>query len=65
MGTGIPPMAANLTSRLPGVAVQLVSQPVVVGAIVALVLELVFVQLPSLSHFGPLDQASRPATRPS
>ena len=66
MGTGIPPMAANLTSRLPVVAVQLLSQPVVVGAIVALVLELVFVQLPTLSHLSsPLDDTSRRATRPS
>jgi NCS2 family nucleobase:cation symporter-2 len=54
MGTGIPPLAASLASRLPAVAVQLLSQPVVVGAIVALVLEVAFVQLPTLR------QVSRP-----
>jgi len=46
MGTGIPPLTSALGTKLPAVATQLLSQPVVVGAIVALVLELVLVQLP-------------------
>jgi uracil-xanthine permease len=39
MGTGIPPLASSLGSKVPAVALELLSQPVVVGAIVALVLE--------------------------
>jgi xanthine/uracil permease len=45
-GTGVPPMAGPLGAKLPAVATQLLSQPVVVGAIVALVLEIVLVVLP-------------------
>ncbi len=45
-GTGVPPMATALATRLPSVATQLLSQPVVVGAVVALILEIVLVQLP-------------------
>ncbi|GAC1315271.1 MAG: solute carrier family 23 protein [Chloroflexota bacterium] len=46
MGTGVPPLATSLGSKLPTVVTQLVSQPVVVGAVVALVLEIVLVQVP-------------------
>jgi NCS2 family nucleobase:cation symporter-2 len=46
MGTGIPPLVSALGPRLPSVAAQLLSQPVVVGAVVALVLEIVLVQVP-------------------
>lgn len=46
MGTGIPPLADSLSARLPAAAVELLTQPVVVGAIVALVLEVLLVQLP-------------------
>jgi uracil-xanthine permease len=56
-GTGLPPLANALSSKLPAVATQLVSQPVVVGAIVALVLEIVLVQV------RPATQA--PAPRPA
>ena len=45
-GTGLPPMASNLGTKLPAVATQLLSQPVVVGATVALILELLLVQIP-------------------
>lgn len=45
-GTGVPPLASALGAKLPTAATQLLSQPVVVGAIVALILELVLVQLP-------------------
>jgi uracil-xanthine permease len=46
MGTGIPPLVSALGPRLPAVAAQLLSQPVVVGAVVALVLEIALVQVP-------------------
>lgn len=46
MGTGIPPLTTALAAKLPGVATQLLSQPVVVGAVVALVLEILLVQAP-------------------
>jgi NCS2 family nucleobase:cation symporter-2 len=49
LGTGVPPLAGSLATRLPALAVTLLSQPVVVGAIVALVLELGLVQLPALA----------------
>src|SRR5918912_418710 len=45
-GTGLPPLASALGTKLPAAATQLLSQPVVVGAILALVLEVVLVQLP-------------------
>ena len=45
-GTGVPPLASALGAKFPAVVTQLLSQPVVVGAIVALVLEIVLVQLP-------------------
>jgi uracil-xanthine permease len=45
-GTGLPPLASALGTRLPAAATQLLSQPVVVGAILALVLEILLVQLP-------------------
>jgi xanthine/uracil permease len=48
MGTGIPPLAASLGTKLPSTASALLSQPVVVGAIVAIVLEVILVQLPGL-----------------
>ena len=44
-GTGVPPLASSLATRLPAAATELLSQPVVVGAIVALVLEVLLVQL--------------------
>jgi len=46
MGTGIPPISASLATRMPAIALELLNQPVVVGAVVALALELVLVQLP-------------------
>jgi hypothetical protein len=48
MGTGIPPLAATLGDKLPGSAMALLSQQVVVGAIVAIVLEVALVQFPGL-----------------
>jgi uracil-xanthine permease len=54
MGVGIPPLAAGLATRLPPTIIQLLSQPVVVGAVVALVLEIVFVQLPSVREWTPV-----------
>lgn len=53
MGTGVPPLSQQLGTRLPEVAVQMLSQPVVVGAIVAIVLEIVLVQVPSLRGRRP------------
>src|ERR671932_2433458 len=44
-GTGVPPMASALGTKVPAVVAQLVSQPVAVGAILALVLEIGLVQL--------------------
>jgi len=53
MGTGLPPLVTGLAPKLPRVVTQLLSQPVVVGAIVALVLEIVLVQIPNwLPHRG-------------
>jgi hypothetical protein len=49
LGTGVPPLSSSLAARLPTLAVTLLSQPVVVGASVALVLELGLVQLPALA----------------
>jgi hypothetical protein len=46
--------------KLPAVATQLLSQPVVVGAIVALVLEVALVQLP-----GPLSADPAPEPLPA
>jgi xanthine/uracil permease len=46
LGTGIPALGAPLMSHLPSTVAELASQPVVVGAIVALVLEGLLVQLP-------------------
>ncbi|MCA1643978.1 MAG: purine/pyrimidine permease [Chloroflexi bacterium] len=60
MGTGIPPLAAALGTKLPAVTTQLLSQPVVVGAIVALVLEVALVQLP-----GPLSADPASETLPA
>jgi NCS2 family nucleobase:cation symporter-2 len=48
LGTGIPPLTSSLATRLPPLTVTLLSQPVVIGAIVALVLELGLVHLPAL-----------------
>ena len=48
MGTGIPPLAASLGTKLPATALDLLSQPVVVGAVVAIVLEVILVQVPGL-----------------
>ncbi len=55
MGTGIPPLATSLAPRLSPVVLELLSQPVVVGAIVALVLEVVLVQLPSVGERSTAD----------
>jgi NCS2 family nucleobase:cation symporter-2 len=46
MATGLPPLVTAMGPKLPGTAAQLLSQPVVVGAVVALVLEVALVQLP-------------------
>jgi NCS2 family nucleobase:cation symporter-2 len=56
-GTGIPPMASALGTKLPAVATELLSQPVVVGAVVALVLEILLVQVP---RDVPSDAAHEP-----
>jgi len=48
MGTGIPPLAATLGDKLPSAAMALLSQQVVVGAIVAIVLELALIQFPGV-----------------
>ena len=57
-GTGLPPLATALGTKLPTAATQLLSQPVVVGAILALVLEVVLVQLPG-------DRGPAPTREPS
>jgi uracil-xanthine permease len=57
MGTGIPPLMSGLANRLPAVVTQLLSQPVVVGAIVALVLEVLLVQLPAAVSPRPAPPA--------
>jgi uracil-xanthine permease len=59
MGTGIPPLASALGAKLPAVVTQLLSQPVVVGAIVALILEALLVQLsaPRIAEDRGRDQA--------
>src|ERR671932_799579 len=57
-GTGLPPLASALGAKLPAVATQLLSQPVVVGAILALVLEIVLVQLPGDSRRAEGRQGS-------
>ena len=62
LGTGLPPMANALSAKLPAVLTQLVSQPVVVGAIAALVLEILLVQLPTTQATAP---APRPAAPPA
>ena len=61
-GTGVPPMATALAAKLPAVATQLLSQPVVVGAIVALVLEILLVQVPGAvrSETAPEPQPAAP-----
>jgi NCS2 family nucleobase:cation symporter-2 len=53
MGTGLPPLITSMAPKLPTVVTQLLSQPVVVGAVVALVLEIVLVQIP-----GPRNDRS-------
>jgi NCS2 family nucleobase:cation symporter-2 len=62
LGAGIPPLSGSLAARLPTLAVTLLSQPVVVGASVALVLELGLVQLPALAASRALGRtrARRP-----
>ncbi|MBV9168511.1 MAG: purine/pyrimidine permease [Chloroflexi bacterium] len=60
MGTGMPPLATGLGPKLPALVTQLLSQPVVVGAVVALVLEIVLVQVPD--GLGAARRES-PATR--
>lgn len=60
-GTGIPPMASSLAAKLPAVATQLLSQPVVVGAVIALVLEVVLVQLPPVVEPEPAPEPQRAA----
>jgi uracil-xanthine permease len=62
LGTGLPPMASALSAKLPAVVTQLLSQPVVVGAIVALILEIVLVQLPTTQATAP---EPRPASPPA
>lgn len=46
LGTGIPALGAPLMAKLPATIAELAAQPVVVGAIAALVLEGLLVQLP-------------------
>jgi NCS2 family nucleobase:cation symporter-2 len=46
MATGLPPLITSASPKLPETVVQLLSQPVVVGAVVALVLEIALVQIP-------------------
>jgi NCS2 family nucleobase:cation symporter-2 len=58
MGTGLPPLMSSLGARLPPVATQLLSQPVVVGAIVALVLELALIQATGSSETRVESRAS-------
>ncbi|HEV7665695.1 MAG TPA: solute carrier family 23 protein [Chloroflexota bacterium] len=50
MGTGIPPLVGSLVDKLPTIVLQLLSQPVVVGAVVALVVEILLVQIPTLGQ---------------
>jgi xanthine/uracil permease len=57
-GTGLPPLATALGTKLPAAATQLLSQPVVVGAILALVLEVVLVQLPGERSPAPSREPS-------
>ena len=57
-GTGVPPLASALGAKFPAVVTQLLSQPVVVGAIVALLLEALLVQLPGEPESEGATQAS-------
>ncbi len=48
LGTGIPALGAPLLDKMPSTLAQLASQPVVVGAVFAIVLEVLFVQFPTI-----------------
>jgi xanthine/uracil permease len=48
-GTGLPSLTSSLQSHLPALLIQLLS-PVVVGTIVAVVLEIALVQVPAVRH---------------
>lgn len=56
MGTGIPPLIGAMGPRLSPTVAELLSQPVVVGAVVALVVEGLLVQLPD--GFGYAESAA-------
>jgi len=60
MGTGIPPLAATLGDKLPGAAMALLSQQVVVGAIVAIVLEVALVQFPGIMGYRDVGVEAPP-----
>lgn len=64
LATGVPPLAGSFAGKLPTTAVELLGQPVVVGAIAALILEVLLVQLPDAFPRGetPPEAAAKPAT---
>ena len=55
LGTGVPALGQPLLGKLPATVAELAGQPVVVGAIVALVLEGLLVQLPDLLGYRRED----------
>lgn len=61
--TGIPPLAESFAGRLPDTVISLLGQPVVVGAVVALVLEVLLVQLPDLVSTSPSKAPSTEAAK--
>jgi NCS2 family nucleobase:cation symporter-2 len=58
VGTGLPPLITSAAPKLPPLVTQLLSQPVVVGAVVALVLEIVLVQIPGDKTLSPRGDPS-------
>ena len=64
-GTGVPPLAASLATKMPAVVTQLLAQPVVVGAVVALVLEVLLVQLPRGAHLDEPVGEPQPVAPPA
>jgi len=59
LATGVPPLASAFDGKLPATVVELLGQPVVVGAVAALILEVLLVQLPDgLGHRADVEEAT-------
>lgn len=61
LGTGVPQLGKPLFDALPPTVGELASQPVVVGAIAALVLEALLVQIPDAAGFRGVAPGGAPA----